>query len=142
MLILYCFSAVLALTRYASKLGEENGFQLCPLWTIIRHDFRLFIKRYKMNIQSPFSNGIQGYQRAADSVFDASLNISRANINALSNESSTPAAVNPDQFVDASKKTVTDSLIQLKVAELHAGANAKSIQTADDMLGTLIDIRV
>ena len=95
-----------------------------------------------MNIQSPFSNGIQGYQRAADSVFDASLNISRANINALSNESSTPAAVNPDQFVDASKKTVTDSLIQLKVAELHAGANAKSIQTADDMLGTLIDIRV
>lgn len=43
-----------------------------------------------MNIQSPFSNGIQGYQRAADSVADASLNISRANVNALSNESSTP----------------------------------------------------
>lgn len=69
-----------------------------------------------MNIQSPFSNGIQGYQRAADSVADASLNISRANINVLSNESSTPASVNPDQFADASKKTVTDSLIQLKIS--------------------------
>ena len=95
-----------------------------------------------MNIQSPFSNGIQGFQRAADSVADASLNISRANINDVSNESVTPASVNPDQFVDASKKTVTDSLIQLKEAELHAGANAKSIQTAHDMIGTLIDIRV
>lgn len=95
-----------------------------------------------MNIQSPFANGIQGFQRAADSVTEASLNISGANVNALSNESSTPSAVNPDQFVDASKKTVTDSLIQLKEAELHAGANVKSIQTADDMLGTLIDIRV
>ena len=95
-----------------------------------------------MNIQSPFSNGIQGYQRAVNSVADASLNISRANINALSNASSTPASVNPDQFVDASKKTVTNSLIQLKEAELHSGANVKSIKTADDMLGTLIDIRV
>lgn len=95
-----------------------------------------------MNIQSPFSNGIQGFQRAADSVTDATLNISRANTSALTHESSTRSAVNPDQFVDASKKTVTDSLIQLKEAELHAGANVKSIQTADDMLGTLIDIRV
>ena len=95
-----------------------------------------------MNIQSPFSSGIQGCQRAADSVTDASLNISRANINSLSNESTTRSAVNPDQFVDASKKTVTDSLIQLKEAELHAGANAKSIQAASDMIGTLIDIRV
>lgn len=95
-----------------------------------------------MNIQSPFSSGIQGYQRAADSVFDASLNISRANTNTLTNESSTRSAVNPDQFVDASKKTVNDSLIQLKEAELHASANVRSIKTADDMLGTLIDIRV
>lgn len=95
-----------------------------------------------MNIQSPLSNGIQGFQRAADSVTDASLNISRANTNSLVNESQVKPEVNPDQFVDAPKKTVTDSLIQLKVAELHAGANAKSIQTADDMLGTLIDIRV
>jgi len=37
---------------------------------------------------------------------------------------------------------VTDELVNLKVAELHAGASAKVIQTASDMLGTLIDIKV
>lgn len=95
-----------------------------------------------MNIQSPFSAGLQGYQRAADSVTDASLNISRANVNTLANESQARPEVNPDQFVDASKKTMTDNLVQLKEAESHAQANVKTIKTADDMLGTLIDIRV
>ena len=37
---------------------------------------------------------------------------------------------------------MTDELVNLKVAELHAGAAAKVIQTASDMLGTLIDIKV
>lgn len=95
-----------------------------------------------MNIQSPLANGIQGFQRAADSVADASLNISRANISTVANESTSKPDVNPDQFVDASKKTTTESLIQLKVAELQAQANVSSIQTAHDMLGTLIDIQV
>ncbi|MGO1246180.1 MAG: flagellar biosynthesis protein FlgE [Oceanisphaera sp.] len=95
-----------------------------------------------MNIQSPFSAGLQGYQRAADSVTDASLNISRANVNTLANESQARPEVNPDQFVDASKKTMTDNLVQLKEAESQAQANVKTIKTADDMLGTLIDIRV
>lgn len=48
--------------------------------------------------------GIQGYQRTADSVTDASLTISRDNINALANSSQTRAGVNPDQFVDESRK--------------------------------------
>ena len=95
-----------------------------------------------MNIQSAFSAGLQGYQRSADSVTEASLNISRQNINTLANQSSTGAEVNPDQFVDASKKSATNSLIQLQQAELHAQANVHSIKTADGMLGTLIDIRV
>ncbi|ART80733.1 hypothetical protein [Oceanisphaera avium] len=95
-----------------------------------------------MNIQSPFANGIQGFQRAADSVAEASLNISRPQSNAISNQSSTTASVNADQFVDATNKTLTDSLIQLKEAELYGAANAKIIRSADDMLGTLIDIRV
>lgn len=91
-----------------------------------------------MNIQSAFSTGLQGYQRAADSVTEASVNISRQNINQLNNES----RVNPDQFVDASKPSATDHLVQLQQAELHAQANVNSIKSADEMLGTLIDIRV
>ena len=37
---------------------------------------------------------------------------------------------------------VTDELVNLKVAEQQAGASAKVVQTASDMMGTLIDIRV
>lgn len=95
-----------------------------------------------MNIQSAFSAGLQGYQRAADSVTEASVNISRQNINQLNNESRVDPEVNPDQFVDASKPSGTDNLIQLQQAELHAQANVNSIKSADEMLGTLIDIRV
>lgn len=95
-----------------------------------------------MNIPSAMANGIQGFQRAAGSVAEASLTISRANINTVANESASKPEVNPDQFVDASKKTTTDSLIQLKVAELQAQANVSTIKTAHDMLGTLIDIQV
>mgnify|MGYP001331381583 CR=1 FL=1 len=75
-----------------------------------------------MNIQSAFSAGLQGYQRAADSVTEASVNISRQNINQLNNESRGNPEVNPDQFVDASKPSGTDSLVQLKQSELHAQA--------------------
>jgi flagellar hook-associated protein FlgK len=38
--------------------------------------------------------------------------------------------------------TLTDELINLKIGELQAGASARVIQTASDMLGSLIDIRV
>ncbi|MBL1377492.1 flagellar biosynthesis protein FlgE [Zobellella iuensis] len=95
-----------------------------------------------MNIQSAFSAGLQGYQRAADGVTEASVNISRQNLNQVANRSDSAPEVNPDQFVDASQQPVTDSLIQLKLDELHAQANANSIRTADEVLGTLIDIRV
>lgn len=37
---------------------------------------------------------------------------------------------------------MTDELVNLKVAEQQAGASAKVVQTASDMMGTLIDIRV
>lgn len=95
-----------------------------------------------MNIQSAFSAGLQGYQRAADGVTEASVNISRQHLNRVANQSDTAPEVNPDRFVDAGRKTATDSLVQLKQGELQARANVNSIRTAGDTLGTLIDIRV
>ena len=48
----------------------------------------------------------------------------------------------PSQYASGDQVQLPDELVNLKVAELHAGASAKVIQTASDMLGTLIDIRV
>ncbi|KKE80886.1 hypothetical protein N479_24315, partial [Pseudoalteromonas luteoviolacea S4054] len=37
---------------------------------------------------------------------------------------------------------IDESLVNLKVEEFNAKANTQSIQTADEVLGTLIDIKV
>ena len=39
------------------------------------------------------------------------------------------------------QNSLVNSLVDLKVAELDAKANAKVIQTADDLVGSLLDIR-
>ncbi|MGE6197087.1 flagellar biosynthesis protein FlgE [Aeromonas media] len=77
-----------------------------------------------MRIDSAMTTGVQGFQRAEQLAGQASGQLARLN---------TPAG---DQV------QVTDELVNLKVAELHAGASAKVSQTASDMLGTLIDIKV
>ncbi|WP_042010218.1 flagellar hook protein FlgE [Aeromonas fluvialis] len=77
-----------------------------------------------MRIDSAFSSGVQGFQRAEQIADKASNQIARLN---------TPGG---------DRVQVTDELVNLKVAELQAGASAKVVQTASEMMGTLIDIRV
>lgn len=77
-----------------------------------------------MRIESAFNSGVQGFQRAEQIADQASSQIARLN---------TPSG---DQV------QVTDELVNLKVAEIQAGASTKVMQTASDMMGTLIDIRV
>ncbi|ELM3616889.1 flagellar biosynthesis protein FlgE [Aeromonas sobria] len=77
-----------------------------------------------MRIDSAFNSGVQGFQRAEQIADKASNQIARLN---------TPSG---DQV------QVTDELVNLKVAERQAGASAKVVQTASDVMGTLIDIRV
>lgn len=77
-----------------------------------------------MRIDSAFNSGVTGLQRA-DLVADkASGQIARLN---------TPGG---DQV------QVTDELVSLKVAEQQAAASAKVVQSASEVMGTLIDIRV
>ncbi|KXU79193.1 hypothetical protein [Aeromonas enteropelogenes] len=77
-----------------------------------------------MRIESAFNSGVQGFQRAEQIADQASSQIARLN---------TPSG---DQV------QVTDELVNLKVAEIQASASTKVMQTASDMMGTLIDIRV
>ena len=77
-----------------------------------------------MRIESAMTAGVQGFQRAEQLAGQASSQITRLN---------TPAG---------ERVELPEELVNLKVAEQQAGASAKVIQTASDMLGTLIDIRV
>ncbi|MGS3177438.1 flagellar biosynthesis protein FlgE [Aeromonas sanarellii] len=77
-----------------------------------------------MRIESAMTAGVQGFQRAEQLAGQASSQIARLN---------TPAG---------ERVELPEALVNLKVAEQQAGASAKVIQTASDMLGTLIDIRV
>lgn len=77
-----------------------------------------------MRIDSALNSGVQGFQRAEQIADKASSQIAMLN---------TPSG---------DKVQLPEELVNLKSAEVQAGASAKVIQTASDMMGTLIDIRV
>ena len=77
-----------------------------------------------MRIDSALNSGVQGFQRAEQIADKASNQIARLN---------TPSG---------DKVQLPEELVNLKSAEVQAGASAKVIQPASDMMGTLIDIRV
>ena len=77
-----------------------------------------------MDVKSAFISGVQGYQSAVNSATTATR------------------AINQPDSSQAGSSSLTTSLVQLKQAELAAQANARSITAADQMLGSVIDIRV
>lgn len=102
-----------------------------------------------MPISSVFNNAVEGYNRASQGIEKASAEISRASIDqqddaqlaqqrqlqaATPNEAVTPPVSKP--------APIDESLVNLKVEEFNAKANINTIQTADEVLGTLIDIKV
>jgi hypothetical protein len=101
-----------------------------------------------MDIQSALYSGMQGFQRASAGVTDATIDINRqtrANRLNETEQAITPAAAaeQPRQIQTAEQPgSLTSSLVQLGQEERNAQANVKSIQTADEVLGTVIDIRV
>jgi|SRR5690606_25069795 len=101
-----------------------------------------------MDIQSAFYSGLQGYSRASAGVTEATVNINRQTQVNRQNETEQAVAqteaAEPAQRLRAQEQPVslTNSLVQLGQEERLAQANVKSIQTADEVLGTVIDIRV
>ena len=65
-----------------------------------------------------------GFQRANDAAQDIAQMATK--------ESASGNAIND----------VTEAVVDLKVSELQVEASAKVVQTADDMMGTLINIKV
>lgn len=104
-----------------------------------------------MQIQSAFGASLQGLQRASNSISEETLNINRqTTLNRQQQQQQVDAAQDQQAQVDATARPqqaapatdVTQSLVRLEQQELSAQANVRSLRTADEMLGSIIDIRV
>lgn len=94
-----------------------------------------------MEIQSAFNAGVQGLQRASEEANDAATNIARqSTVNASAEESE--ATAQAPSINSAAPTDLTQSVVDLKVAEYQAKASTEVIQSADESLGTLLDVRV
>ncbi|ASP47618.1 hypothetical protein [Cognaticolwellia beringensis] len=98
-----------------------------------------------MEIQSAFNAGVQGFQKANEDAYKAAENIATSvgitpesyGIGQDNNQISNSAIQNPDTAVN-----LTQSVVDLRVAEFQAKASANVIVSADENLGTLLDVRV
>lgn len=91
-----------------------------------------------MNVSSAFNTGLAGFQDASAQLNNASARIASASMP----EKNTAGGLQGDQTSGPDPISITTELINMKVAELQAKSSAKVISTADEMLGTLIDISV
>ncbi len=82
-----------------------------------------------MQINDALNIGVQGFQNAQSRATEAATEIASQSV-----------AKTPDQL-QQNDQLIT-SLVELKTAEIDANANAKVIQTASDILGSIIDIKV
>ena len=73
--------------------------------------------------------GIQGIQRGMHALRENAQAIASATVTQPHNQN--PAA-----------EPITDALVNLKLNELQVDASVEVIQTASDMIGTLLDIKV
>lgn len=92
------------------------------------------------NLGSAFNAGVQGLQSASDGITESSVNIARAQTERENVEGSEPAPETRE--AQSQPVNVTEELVNLRVEQFNAQANTRSIQTADEVLGTLIDVRV
>lgn len=102
-----------------------------------------------MELQSAYASGLQGLQRASTGITEATVNINRETTNEqrVRNAQDTAAADQANQqrqvpVTERANPSLEQSLVQLVTEQNNAEANVKSIKTADEVLGSVIDIRV
>ncbi|WP_286264276.1 hypothetical protein [Thalassotalea atypica] len=98
-----------------------------------------------MEIQSAFNAGLQGFQNATERANEAATNIVQETTRTEAAESFSPEQqINSEpQVQNRDAGDVIDlnqEIVDLKVAEFQAKASAEVVQTADEVLGTLIDV--
>lgn len=102
-----------------------------------------------MEIQSAFNAGVQGFNKATEDATQAAADIAsntavRSDVQSLSQSNNVNAqntnALASVNAVDSS--SLTESVVDLRVAEFQAKASANVVEAADENLGTLLDVRV
>ncbi len=96
-----------------------------------------------MEIQSAFSSGLKGFQKAQDDASQAAASIA-ANLSISPEDfgvgqESNDATISQNT-VSGDLSNLNQSIVDLKVAEFQAKASANVIKTADSVLGTLLDV--
>ncbi|MUH73460.1 flagellar basal body rod C-terminal domain-containing protein [Psychrosphaera haliotis] len=89
------------------------------------------------SIPSAIQSGLNGYQTAERGLAQAADNISKLNLDA-----NTAAKGATEAVQQAPQVSLTTEAVNLVVNEHLAKANSKVIQTADEVVGTLIDTKV
>lgn len=90
-----------------------------------------------MEIQSAFNTGLQGLEKANEQVNKAASDIAASTAYDSTQKSEKQAITETTQQPD-----LTQSIVDLKVAEHQAKGSIEVIKTADETLGTLLDVRV
>ena len=112
-----------------------------------------------MEIQSSFQAGLQGFNQAQQDATDAASAIVQATTvdaqaefanavsgtaesSASSNDSANNSSENGGQANANNSVNLNQEIVNLKVAEFQAKASSEVIQTADETLGTILDVSV
>jgi len=94
-----------------------------------------------LDIQSAFNSGVQGFQQAQNDADKAAADIVESTTFSGDEYSQEVASIDSSQDVQPEDApNLTQSIVDLKVAEFQAKASAEVIQTSDDVLGTLLDV--
>ncbi len=99
-----------------------------------------------MEIQSAFNSGVQAFQKATENANQAATDIAVSTASgrqALSIEQGTEQSTSTVASSNDSQKSLpslNQSVVDLKVAEYQAKASAQVIKSADESLGTLLDV--
>ncbi len=100
-----------------------------------------------MEISNVLSAGMQGMQRSSQQVTEASAELADPQqTNQRWQQSAADVAsgseIASETLNSVPANTATDALVSLKQGQQSFEANTKSVQTADEMLGTMIDTKV
>ncbi|TPH13358.1 hypothetical protein [Litorilituus lipolyticus] len=97
-----------------------------------------------MEIQSAFNAGVQGFQQAKENANQAAADIVASTTIESESNQTTSTEVTSEVTSQVATKTdapeLNQAIVDLKVAEYQAKSSAEVIKTADETLGTLLDV--
>ena len=92
-----------------------------------------------MEINSAFSSGVNGLNNASQQMTESSQRIANQTTSQKQPQTVIPEATTAHSYVSG---PVTAEVINMKLAEEKAKASVEVITTADEMVGSLIDVSV